>query len=59
MTAPSKRKPYPERVLSKIDARRFRENNQQNCIDCLNSRSSKNEIECKNCGCNQFYVSNY
>ena len=59
MTTPSKRKPYLERVLSKIDARRFRENNQQKCIDSIKPRSSKNELECKNCGCNQFYVPNY
>ena len=46
-------------VLSKIDARRFRENNQQKCIDCLKPRSKKNELECKKCGCNEFYVPNY
>ena len=45
-------------LLLKIDAR-MRENNQQKCIDCLKPRSNKNELECKKCGCNQFYVSNY
>ena len=59
MATPSKRKPYPERVLSKIDARMFHENNQQKCIDFLKPRSNKNELECKTCGCNRFYVSNY
>ena len=51
MTTSSKRKPYPERVLSKIDTRRFRENNQQKCMDFLKPRSKKNEHECKKCGC--------
>ena len=34
-------------------------NNQQVCIDCLKPRSNKNELECKKCGCNEFYVPNY
>ena len=59
MTTTSKRKPYPERVPSKIDARRLHENNQQKCIDCLKSRSNKTELECKKCGCTEFYVPNY
>ena len=59
MTITSKTKSYFERVLSKIDARRLRENNQQKCIDCLKPRSNKNEFECKKCGCNEFYVPNY
>ena len=59
MTITSKTKSYFERVLSKIDARRLRENNQQKCIDCLKPRSNKNELECKKCGCNEFYVPNY
>ena len=46
MTTTSKRNPYPERVLSKIDARRLRENNQQKCIDYLKPRSNKSELEC-------------
>ena len=33
--------------------------NQQKCIDCLKTRSNKNEPECKKCGCNYFYVPNY
>ena len=28
-------------------------------IDCLKPRSNKNELECKKCGCNEFYVPNY
>ena len=59
MTITSKTKSYFERVLSKIDTRRLRENNQQKCIDCLKPRSNKNELECKKCGCNEFYVPNY
>ena len=47
------------RVLCKIDARKFREDNQQKCIDCLKPRSNENELECKKCGCNEFYVPNY
>ena len=34
-------------------------NNQQMCLDCHKPRSNKNEFECKKCGCNYFYVSNY
>ena len=34
-------------------------NNQQKGIDCLKPRSNKNELECKKCGCNEFYVPNY
>ena len=56
MKTTSKTKTYYERVLSKIDARSFRENNQQKCIDCLKPRSNKNELERKKCGCNEFYV---
>ena len=59
MTITSKTKSYFERVLSKIDARRLRENNQQKCIDCLKPRSNKNELECEKCGCNEFYLPNY
>ena len=43
------------RVLSKIDARRFP--NQQKCINCVKPRSNKNERECKKCGCNKFCAS--
>ena len=31
-------------------------NNQQKCIDFPKPRSSKNERECKKCGCDYFYV---
>ena len=58
MATTSKRNPYRERVLSKIDARRLRENNQQRCIHSLKPRSNKSELECKKCGCNEFYVPN-
>ena len=56
---PSKTKSLFNQVLLKIDARSLRENNQQKCIDCLKPRSNKNELECKKCGCNEFYVPNY
>ena len=59
MKTTSKTKSYYERVLSKIDARKFCENNPQKRIDCLKPRSNKNELECKKCGCNQIYVPNY
>ena len=59
MTTTSKTKSYYERVLCNIDAKRLRENNQQKRIDCLKPRSNKNELECKKCGCNEFYASNY
>ena len=59
MTTTSKTKSYYERVLSKIDARSLRKNIQQKCIDCLERRANKNELECKKCVCNNFYVSNY
>ena len=39
-------------------AKRLHKNNQQKCLDCLKSRSNKNERECKTCGCDRFYVSN-
>ena len=56
MTTPSKIKYHFEQLLSKIDARRIRENNKKVCIDCLKPRSNKNKLECKNCGCTKFYV---
>ena len=43
----------------KIYAKRFRENNQQVCIDCLKTRSNKNKFECKNFGCTEFCVLDY
>ena len=50
MTTPSKTKSRFNQVLLKIDARRFRENNQQKYIDCLKPRPNKNDLECKKCG---------
>ena len=47
MKTPSKTKSCLSQVLLKTDARRFRENNQQKCIDCLKPISNKNELECK------------
>ena len=52
MTTPSKTKSRFNQVLLKIDARRFRENTQQICIDCLKPRSNKNELICEECSCN-------
>ena len=57
MTTASKTKSCFNQVLLKIDARSFRENSQQKCIDCLKPRSNKNELECRKCGCNEFYTS--
>ena len=48
MTTTSKRTPHPERVLSKIDARSVRENNQQKCIDCLKPISNIMNLSVKN-----------
>ena len=59
MTTPSKTKSCFKQGLSEIDARSLRENNQQKCIDCLKPRSNKNELQCKKCGCNEFYVPSY
>ena len=59
MATTSKSKSYCEQVLSKIDAKRFHESNQQKCIDCLKPRSNKNELVCKNSRGNEFYVLNY
>ena len=59
MTTTSKTKSRFKQVLSKLDARRLRTNNQQKCVDCLKPRSNKNELECKKCSCNEFYVFNY
>ena len=46
-------------LLLKIDATRLCEKNQKNFIDCLKPRSNKNELECKKCGCKEFYVLDY
>ena len=59
MTTESKTKSYFNERLLKIDAKKFCENNQQKCIDCLKSRSNKNELVCKNSRGNEFYVLNY
>ena len=40
-------------------SKKYQSDNQQNCIDCLKPRSNKNELKCKKCGCNYFYVPNY
>ena len=55
----SKTKYRIRQVLLKIDARKLRENNQQKCIDCVKPRSNKNELECKKCGCNEFYTTKF
>ena len=59
MTALPKTRFRFERLLSETYARRFYENNQQVCIDCLKPRSNKNKFECKKCDCTKFYVLNY
>ena len=59
MTTPSKTKSHFQQLLSKIYAKRPRENNQKVCIDCFKPRSNKNKFECKNCGCTEFYVVYY
>ena len=46
-------------LLLKIDARSLCKKNQQKCIDCVKPRSNKNELECENSGCNEFYVPNH
>ena len=45
-------------LLLKTDAKRFREKNQQKCIDYFKPRSNKNKFERENCGCTKFYVPN-
>ena len=59
MTTLSKTKFHFEQFLSKTDARWICKNNKQVCIDCLKPRSNKNKLECKNCGCTEFYVLDY
>ena len=59
MTTMSKTKSRFEQLLSEIYAVKLCKNNQQVCIDCLKLRSKKNNFECKNCGCSNFYVFNY
>ena len=50
MTTRSKTKSYTKRL---------RTNNKRPCIECLKTRSNKNEFECKKCDCTEFYVPNY
>ena len=59
MTTASKTESSFKQLLSEIYARRFCENNQKVCIDCLKPRSNKNKFECKNYGCTEFYVLDY
>ena len=40
-------------------SKKYQRSNQQKCIDCLKPKSNKNELECKKCGCNDFYVPNH
>ena len=49
-------KPVPFKIYAGSVAKRLCTNNQQMRIDCLKPRSNKNERECKNCGCDCFYV---
>ena len=51
-------KSHLEQLLSKIYAKSFRKINQKVCTYCLKPRSNNN-LECKNCGCTDFYVLNY
>ena len=59
MTTPSKTKSCFKQLLFEVYATRPRENNEKVCIDCLKPRSNKNKLECKNCGCTEFYVLDY
>ena len=59
MKTPSKTKCHFEQLLSKVYAKRSRENNNWVCIDCLKPRWNKNKFQCKNCGCTDFYVLDY
>ena len=49
MTTLLKTKSHFEQLSFETEARRFHENNQKVCIDCLKPRSNKNKFECKNC----------
>ena len=40
-------------------AKRLHTNNQRVCIPCPEPTSNKNERECKQCGCDHFYVPTY
>ena len=59
MTITSETKSRFEQLLSQIYAMRFRENNQQVCINRFKPISNKNTFECKKCGCTKFYVLDY
>ena len=59
MATLSKTKSHFQQLLSENYARRFHENNQKVCIDCLKPRSDKNKFERKNCGCTESYVLDY
>ena len=52
-------KSHFEQILPEIYAKNFRKNNQKVRIDCLKPRSNKNNLECKNYGCTDFYVLDY
>ena len=57
MTTPSKAKSCFKRLLFKIYARWFCENNKKLCTDCLKPRSNKTKFESKNCGYTGFMCS--
>ena len=59
MTTSSKIKSTFEQLLSETYAKSPCENNEKVCIDCLKPRSNKNKLECKNCGCTEFYMLDY
>ena len=40
-------------------SKKYQNDNQKKCIDCLQPGSNKNERECKKCGCDYFHVPNY
>ena len=59
MTTTSENKSRIERLLSETYAKRPHKISQKLCIDSLKPRSNKNNFECKNCGCTNFYVLDY
>ena len=59
MTTSSKTKSHFEQLSSEIYARRFCENIQKVCVNCLKPRSNENMFEYKNCGCTEVYVLDY
>ena len=52
-------KSHFEQILFRIYPNSFCKYNQKVCMDCLKPRSNKSIFECKNCGCNDFYVFDY